>query len=318
MPKVSVVVPVYKVEPFIEKCARSLFEQTLDDIEYVFVDDCSPDRSMEKLRLLMNDYPERFDQVKLVRTDTNSGQAMVRRLGISYCTGDYVIHCDSDDWVDPGMYLEMYHKAESEKLDLVICDMLFIEGENQYVSKQYYDKSHDLIRDLFLCIIKGSTCNKMIKRTLLHNEKFVYPEHDMCEDTVYSAQYGIYAKSIGYIPKAFYHYLRHSSSFLGKRDMESTCRKFDDYSANFNLILRLLEENGVIANYSEEIVHQKLFINNFLLPFIGDHDVYIKWREASSPLLKKVGTNHTITMKDKLIFFVAYLGIYPLLSKLRV
>ena len=81
MPKVSVIVPVYKVEPFIESCARSLFDQTLDDIEYIFVDDCTPDRSMEILREVLSAYPGRNDRVKWLRMPVNSGLPAVRKVG---------------------------------------------------------------------------------------------------------------------------------------------------------------------------------------------------------------------------------------------
>ena len=122
MPKVSIIVPVYGVEKYIERCARSLFEQTLDDIEYLFIDDCTPDKSIEILKNVLKDYPQRKDQVIIHRMEKNSGQAAVRKWGMIKATGDYTIHCDSDDWVDVTMYEKMYNKAIEEKSDLVICD----------------------------------------------------------------------------------------------------------------------------------------------------------------------------------------------------
>ena len=103
MPKVSVIVPIYKVEPFIERCARSLFEQTLDDIEYIFVNDCTPDKSMEVLSRVLEDYPGRKEQVRIITMPVNSGLPKVRRAGLEVASGDYIIHCDSDDWVDRTM-----------------------------------------------------------------------------------------------------------------------------------------------------------------------------------------------------------------------
>ena len=97
MPKVSVIVPVYGVEKYVERCARSLFEQTLDDIEYLFIDDCTPDKSIEILKKVLKDYPQRNNQVIIHRMESNSGQAAVRKWGMLNSTGDYVIHCDSVD-----------------------------------------------------------------------------------------------------------------------------------------------------------------------------------------------------------------------------
>ncbi len=106
MPKVSVIIPVYGVEKYIERCARSLFEQTLDDIEYLFIDDCTPDKSIEMLKQVLEDYPHRKPQVVIHRMEQNSGQAAVRKWGMQNAIGDYVIHCDSDDWVELTMYEE--------------------------------------------------------------------------------------------------------------------------------------------------------------------------------------------------------------------
>ena len=81
MPKVSVIIPVYGVEKYIERCARSLFEQTLDDIEYLFIDDCTPDKSVDILKHVLEEYPQRKSQVVIHRMEKNSGQAAVRKWG---------------------------------------------------------------------------------------------------------------------------------------------------------------------------------------------------------------------------------------------
>ena len=128
MPKVSVIVPVYGVEKYIDRCARSLFEQTLDDIEYLFIDDCTPDRSIDILQQVLDEYPQRKPQVVIHRMEKNSGQAAVRKWGMQNATGEYVIHCDSDDWVDTDMYRAMYEKAKEEEADVVVCDYFVHDG----------------------------------------------------------------------------------------------------------------------------------------------------------------------------------------------
>lgn len=100
MIKVSVIIPVYNVEKYIEHCARSLMEQTLMDIEYIFVDDCTPDHSMEILQRVLTDYPERLESIRIIHHTQNSGLATVRNTGLQIAQGEYIIHCDSDDWVE--------------------------------------------------------------------------------------------------------------------------------------------------------------------------------------------------------------------------
>ena len=111
MPKVSVIIPIYGVEKYIERCARSLFEQTLDDIEYIFIDDCTPDNSMIVLQSIIEKYRFRLDKekkvVRIEKMPSNSGLTAVRSHGMQLALGEYVIHCDSDDWVDRELYETM-------------------------------------------------------------------------------------------------------------------------------------------------------------------------------------------------------------------
>ena len=85
---------------YVEKCAASLFGQTLDDLEIIFVDDCSPDNSIELVKKTLENYPERICSTKILRKPSNGGLAAARKYGLEYANGEYVIHCDSDDWVD--------------------------------------------------------------------------------------------------------------------------------------------------------------------------------------------------------------------------
>ena len=127
--KVSVLVPVYGVEKYIERCARSLFEQTMKDgIEFIFTDDCTRDRSIEILEKVVEEYPERKSQVKIIHHEKNQGLVSARVTGLKEAVGEYVIHCDSDDWVEREMYEIMYRQAKDTDSDIVVCD--FLEGDD--------------------------------------------------------------------------------------------------------------------------------------------------------------------------------------------
>ena len=89
-PLVSVLVPVYKAEKYIKRCARSLFEQTYDNLEYIFCDDCSPDASIQKLEEVMKDYPARLGHVKIIRHNRNKGIAVVRNELTASCRGIFL------------------------------------------------------------------------------------------------------------------------------------------------------------------------------------------------------------------------------------
>ena len=97
-PKVSVIITIYNREKYIVDCSRTLFEQTLEDIELIFVDDASTDHSITLLRTLLEQYPRRISQTKIICLEKNGGRAVARQTGIDHSTGEYVIHVDSDDW----------------------------------------------------------------------------------------------------------------------------------------------------------------------------------------------------------------------------
>ena len=99
MMKVSLLVPVYGVEKYIRQCSRTLFGQTYDDIEYVFVDDCSPDNSVAVIRQVLAEYPHREQQVRIVRHDHNRGLGAARKTALEAATGDFVLNVDSDDYL---------------------------------------------------------------------------------------------------------------------------------------------------------------------------------------------------------------------------
>ena len=97
MPKVSVIIPFFGAEHYIERCACSLLEQTLDDVEYIFIDDRSPDKSVEVLKTVIARYPQKEKNITPLRNETNLGVLRTRLRGIGAATGDYLIHCDADD-----------------------------------------------------------------------------------------------------------------------------------------------------------------------------------------------------------------------------
>lgn len=125
LPTISILVPVYGVEHYIERCAASLFGQNYPNIEYIFVDDCTPDRSMELLRKVIEQYPDRKDAVRLLHNDRNRGLSATRNTALHAATGDYVMHVDSDDYLtQPDTVAQVMASAQGKEADIVLFDML--------------------------------------------------------------------------------------------------------------------------------------------------------------------------------------------------
>lgn len=98
--KVSLIIPVYKVESYIEKCARSVFEQSLLSLQIIFIDDCTPDNSIEILKKVLKDYPHRIADTFFLQNEQNKGASVSRNIGLEMAKGEYIAFCDADDWMD--------------------------------------------------------------------------------------------------------------------------------------------------------------------------------------------------------------------------
>lgn len=206
MALVSVLVPVYKVEQHIERCARSLFEQTLQDIEYVFVDDCSPDNSIAVLEKTAQEYPDR--QIKIVHHEKNKGLSAARNTAIRNATGKYWICCDSDDWVEPDMYESMLAVAEEENADIVCCGFV-MEGEiNKVVSPDFVSETkEDIVDSKRFGLFAGAQWNKLVRAELYQKHGILTLEGvNMWEDICVTYPLRLYSRKTVYIPDCYYHY----------------------------------------------------------------------------------------------------------------
>lgn len=209
MSKVSVIVPIFKTEKYIEKCAKSLLNQTLDDIEYIFIDDCTPDNSMEILRRVVEQFPGRAGSVRLERMPENSRLAAVRSYGLQLATGEYVIHCDSDDWVDLELYEKMYDEAIRCNADVVFAPIV-----DEYVGSSILRKNEklpcagkEIVANWYCTNVGMFNWNKLVKRTI-YNENNILPFEgvNMWEDNALMLRVLYYANRVSSITGAAYHY----------------------------------------------------------------------------------------------------------------
>lgn len=215
MPKVSVIIPVYNVEPYIERCLHSLFNQTLKDIEYIFVDDGSVDNSISKIDNVLEQYPSRKSQVKVLSHIHNLGVAAARTSGIKAATGDYIIHCDPDDYVEPYMYERMYNRAILTNSDIVACHYWVEQGNKQRIVKlTYHSSPNECLQYLYKknCDI-GSLWDKLVRRSIIVKYNILpYKNINYAEDLNCVVRILHYAESITVVESPLYHYCRRERS----------------------------------------------------------------------------------------------------------
>ena len=311
MPKVSVIIPVYGVERYIGRCARSLFEQTLDDIEYLFIDDCTPDRSIDILKQVLEDYPQRKSQVTIHRMEQNSGQAKVRKWGMQNSTGGYVTHCDSDDWIDPDLYTKMYEKAMTERLDVVICDCNRTDGAtNEIISGGSETKQFDLINQMFHGRVWWSLCNKLFRRDLI--EGVAYPVGAMGEDMCICMQLMTKSNRIGYI-RSNYNYYINPNSIIQNNTPENIIYKYKEFSGNISIITDFytrLSLHNIFANGLKYLEYNAM---QSLIPGLYDERVKDLWNTSSyRDCFRTVLFDAVALPKERLRCLLIILGVYPL------
>ena len=189
--KVSVIIPVYNTEQYLEECLNSLLEQTLDDIEILVVDDGSTDGSLRIAKEFEAANPSKIS----VLTKQNGGQASARNMALKHATGEYLGFVDSDDWVDATMYQEMYDAAIRENADIVICDM-----EDHYPTHVVYHHSSQFESKFK---VTPSACNKIFRRSIV--EEDLFPLGLWYEDFEFTTKQLMKTEKIAAIHKAFYH-----------------------------------------------------------------------------------------------------------------
>lgn len=166
MPLVSIIVPVYGVERYIERCAVSLFEQTYKDIEYIFVNDATPDKSIEVLKTVIERYPERAKAVRIVEHPQNRGVSAARNSGVEAASGAYLWQVDADDYIEKNAVRTLVDTAEQHKADVVVFDVNMVTADGIRLDAVLYNSKEDYIRRMMQHTEKCAHWNKFYRRSL--------------------------------------------------------------------------------------------------------------------------------------------------------
>lgn len=270
-PIISVIVPVYNVEKYLNKCIDSILNQTFKQVEIILVDDGSTDNST----IICDEYCSRYENIKVIHKENNRVSA-ARNDGIKIATGKYIALVDSDDWIEPNMLEEMYNKAEEFQTDITMCDLKKVGVESEYTVSQpiregYYNRSM-IESELFPCLIMFeniefpptiSNCTCLFKRKFLIENNLFYDEDiHYCEDSIFGSKAMYNANGFYYMKnKYFYNY------FFNPSSTTSTCnmKKWDSYLI-INQRLREYFKDSKF-DFSRQIKINMLY---FTLNFLGE------------------------------------------------
>lgn len=303
MIKVSIIMPVYNAEKLIKKAINSILKQTLESWELLLIDDGSTDNSPQ----ICDAYSSQDNRIKVIHKIHNEGVAMARQTGIDNALGEYSIHIDADDWIEPTMLEELYNSAQNDQADIVIVDYIVNFNNAQKVIKQTPTSLHskDILIDIFNNKLFGALWNKFIRTNLFtqYNIRFI-PNINHCEDILFLVQ--LLQNNnliISYLPKAFYHYQINSSS-ITQNFTYDTYRTRLEFKNKLNELLALPQKSQIIKNVSFGI-----FTEAFIYRVLSTNEIRKGLYEYRNQI------SHVKSPKWKIGFYLLKWGFYNLAHK---
>ena len=204
MPLATIIIPVYNAERYLCRCLDSIIAQTHRNWEAILIDDGSPDNS----GTICDYYKKKDTRFKVIHQE-NRGVSGARQTGLDNATGEYIIHCDPDDWIEPRMLEVLIAKAREKDYDMVIADFFYNSKEEIKHIKQNI-KGDICAKTIQAKIVNqelhGSLCNKLINKRCLRGISFTPNNISLGEDDLFNIRVLNNDIKIAYIPSAFYHY----------------------------------------------------------------------------------------------------------------
>lgn len=251
----SVIIPVYNTEKYIARCIDSIINQNINDLELIIVNDASSDKSMA----IINQYIDRYKNIKCINLIGNQGVGNARNIGLENAAGKYVGFVDSDDWIDLNMYRSMIDLLEFHDAEIAVCGVKneynnSISSSFRYnylelniLSNRYalriLSKSIDI--DIYLSSI---VCNKLYRHSFLKEHSFHFLTNSFNEDDVFTFFSFLYAKKILLIPNVSYHYYQRSNSITHTFSK----KHIDDLFDAFSIVKEYLIKNNLYISYQDE------------------------------------------------------------------
>ena len=305
MPFVSVIIPVYRVSSFIERCAESLMRQTLEDVEFLFVDDASTDDSREKLEKVLALHSGR--NVRILTHSANKGLPAARNTGLAEAKGEYIFHCDADDWVEPDMLEKLYGAAVAAGADYAWCDFyMSFEKNERYMKARDYRTPDELVRrGFFAGDMKFNVWNKLVRRDVYERAggMELFPSgHPMAEDMTMIIL-ALCARKVVYVPEALYHYVKTNS---GAMTQTVSDRQLADIRHNVSRVEEFVK-TGCKGRYDRDLA---LFKLNVKLPFLlsGNAEDLCRWTEWYPEADKYAFANPELPFRTRLLQWMAAHG----------
>ena len=252
MIKLSIIIPVYNVEKYLEECLDSVSKQTLKDIEIICIDDGSTDNSLN----ILKEYSKKDKRIKIISKE-NGGQASARNLGIREAKGEYIAFIDSDDFIEDTMFEELYNKAEENNLDIAMCKIALYDNHTEEIKKHLWYYMLGVFRDFekevfnhkdtkeFTCEISVTPYNKIYKASLIKNNNILFPEGLIFEDEKFFYDTYLRAKRVSIVDEFLYYYR------TNRKGSTVDITKENDYTDIIPIFKQIRETFKETGNYED-------------------------------------------------------------------
>ena len=264
--KISIVIPCYNVEKYVEKCIKSIMNQTYSELEVIVIDDKSTDGTYEVLLKLKKEYNDRFI---LLQNEKNNGLAYTRNFGVKKATGKYIGFIDSDDYVAPDYYEVLVEKILNDKSDLVVNDIQLVDESGNNIGNVVKSCILDEVSKVSIIDngLAASACNKLLRKDLLL--KYPFLEGKINEDVASIIPIIVHSDKISYTDKAVYNYVQRHNSIQNSKFSEKRFDMFD----SIKVCLDRISDDSNYETYRDIILlHQLLEIYIYILIEINDED----------------------------------------------
>ena len=316
--KVSFVVAVYNVAPYVGECVRSLCGQTMDDIEIVIVDDGSTDNSLEIVQQVLEEFPHRKEQTKIIRHEHNMDVPQTRWDGIKAASGEYTIIVDGDDFPDTRMAEKLYEKAVATNADMVVCDHWLYTPTSKKVRVMAPNGEDSLKSDIINLNVPVNTWCKLIRRSVYTDNDIVWPAKGYADDVVISTVTAYYSKRIAYVAEPLYHYRYNPKSYSRGLDEQTRMRMFEDYKVNWQILHQFMSRENLLEKYEIGVFKGKMRVKLLLLSLFPKRD-YVRLYFKTFPEIDRAflfGNKYRKPSYRERVWVVAlWLGFYPRMKK---
>lgn len=309
MPKISIIIPIYNVERYLENCLKSILNQSFEDMEVILVDDGSIDNS----GAICDEYSTKDNRVKVIHK-LNGGLSSARNTGLDMANGEYIGFIDSDDYVHPQMFEILYNVLNKDDSDISICD--FLRVNDQQIINKIYD-INEIESDSFtpletlknMCKAEGVkyviVCNKLYKRSIFKNVRF--PQGKIHEDEFLAHKLIYAAKKVSVVGVPLYYYFQNKNGIMGKGFTIKSLDMIEAYGDRMKLFKKVDKELVENTEYFFVVRYFSSY-KKFISDFQGNNRDFEKYKLIFNKNLMSLLKNNHFSIKEKLAFIIYYIS----------